>query len=439
MNIDKKMLDLFEKKYLKDKTNIVIQNAVAKVGPNDASFNNEIPRKHSFEFSVETKKAGITNQKRSGRCWIFSTFNVMKAKILETLNIESFEFSQNFIHFYDKLEKANSLLSFLVENPKLEVDSRLFTTLFKDTTSDGGYWGFIPSLISKYGICPKSAMPETFSSSNTSQMNSILQYLTANAMVQIQKMQNEDKPKEEILKVKNDSLYNIYETLVKCLGMPPKKFNYEYRDKDKNFKRIENITPLEFLKKYSNDEYLELVDLVDDPRKEHPKNSTIQYKYWKSVNEAPNVSNVNVSLEVMKKATIASLKDNKPVWFGCDVAAFSDNKSGIFDVDLFDFKTTFNLKNLLSKEERVKYYVSPVSHAMTFVGVNLDEKGNPISWEVENSWGDEVGKKGYYSMSDKWFDEFNFEVVVNKKYVDSEILNKAKTNVIELEPWDPMV
>lgn len=439
MNIDKNLLENFAKKYAKDKTNLVIQNAVAKVGPNEVSFNNEVLRNHSFQFSVETKKAGITNQKKSGRCWIFATFNVMKTKILESLKVEEFEFSQNFIHFYDKLEKTNSLFNIAIENPSFTIDTRLFTTLYKDPVSDGGYWGFIPNLISKYGICPKSAMPETFSSSNTYQMNTILHYVTINTIVDIKKAQENKESSESILKIKNDGLYTIFQVLVKSLGMPPKKFTYEYRDKDKNYQKIENITPLEFLKKYTDSEYLDLVDLVDDPRPEHAKNSTINYKYWKSVSEAPVVNNINVSLDVMKKATIASLKDNKPVWFGCDVGAYSDNKTGIFDTKLFNYEEVFNFQNKLNKEERVRYFVSPVSHAMTFVGVNLDDKGNPITWEVENSWGDEVGKKGYYSMTDEWFDKYNFEVVVNKKYVDQSILEEAKDKIIELEPWDPMV
>ncbi len=439
MNIDKNLLENFAKKYAKDKTNLIIQNAVAKVGPNEVSFNNEVLRNHSFQFSVETKKAGITNQKKSGRCWIFATFNVMKTKILESLKVEEFEFSQNFIHFYDKLEKANSLFNIAIENPSFTIDTRLFTTLYKDPVSDGGYWGFIPNLISKYGICPKSAMPETFSSSNTYQMNTILHYVTINTIVDIKKAQENKESSESILKIKNDGLYTIYQVLVKSLGMPPKKFTYEYRDKDKNYQKIENITPLEFLKKYTDSEYLDLVDLVDDPRPEHAKNSTINYKYWKSVSEAPVVNNINVTLDVMKKATIASLKDNKPVWFGCDVGAYSDNKTGIFDTKLFNYEEVFNFQNKLNKEERVRYFVSPVSHAMTFVGVNLDDKGNPITWEVENSWGDEVGKKGYYSMTDEWFDKYNFEVVVNKKYVDQSILEQAKDKIIELEPWDPMV
>ncbi|MGP1451336.1 MAG: C1 family peptidase [Metamycoplasmataceae bacterium] len=439
MNIDKNLLENFAKKYAKDKTNLIIQNAVAKVGPNEVSFNNEVLRNHSFQFSVETKKAGITNQKKSGRCWIFATFNVMKTKILESLKVEEFEFSQNFIHFYDKLEKTNSLFNIAIENPSFTIDTRLFTTLYKDPVSDGGYWGFIPNLISKYGICPKSAMPETFSSSNTYQMNTILHYVTINTIVDIKKAQENKESSESILKIKNDGLYTIFQVLVKSLGMPPKKFTYEYRDKDKNYQKIENITPLEFLKKYTDSEYLDLVDLVDDPRPEHAKNSTINYKYWKSVSEAPVVNNINVSLDVMKKATIASLKDNKPVWFGCDVGAYSDNKTGIFDTKLFNYEEVFNFQNKLNKEERVRYFVSPVSHAMTFVGVNLDDKGNPITWEVENSWGDEVGKKGYYSMTDEWFDKYNFEVVVNKKYVDQSILEEAKDKIIELEPWDPMV
>ncbi|WP_406618195.1 aminopeptidase C [Mycoplasmopsis lipophila] len=439
MNIDKNLLENFAKKYAKDKTNLIIQNAVAKVGPNEVSFNNEVLRNHSFQFSVETKKAGITNQKKSGRCWIFATFNVMKTKILESLKVEEFEFSQNFIHFYDKLEKANSLFNIAIENPSFTIDTRLFTTLYKDPVSDGGYWGFIPNLISKYGICPKSAMPETFSSSNTYQMNTILHYVTINTIVDIKKAQENKESSESILKIKNDGLYTIYQVLVKSLGMPPKKFTYEYRDKDKNYQKIENITPLDFLKKYTDSEYLDLVDLVDDPRPEHAKNSTINYKYWKSVSEAPVVNNINVTLDVMKKATIASLKDNKPVWFGCDVGAYSDNKTGIFDTKLFNYEEVFNFQNKLNKEERVRYFVSPVSHAMAFVGVNLDDKGNPITWEVENSWGDEVGKKGYYSMTDEWFDKYNFEVVVNKKYVDQSILEEAKDKIIELEPWDPMV
>lgn len=432
--INKELLTKFSKKFNENSTNNVIKHAIANVGINDASIVKEVLNRHTFEFSDETKKGEITNQKRSGRCWMFSALNVLRVGTMEKLNVETFEFSQAYLQFYDKLEKANTFLHYVIETKDLPLTDRLVAHIMYGGAEDGGYWNFFVGLATKYGVVPKEVMPETYHSSNTDVLNEVLDLRLKKAASLIRK----SKTIEEAEKIKEDALYQVYNICVKALGLPPEKFTYEYRDKDKKFVRISDITPKEFMEKYAKDDLLAKVELVQDPREENEKGRLYQVPYTCSVLEHGPYTFLNVTLEELKKVTIASIKDGAPVWFGCDVGRFSDRKKGILDSELFDYDNTLTELGEFTKKDRLINYSSFMTHAMTFVGVDLDENGKPKMWEVENSWGDEVGKKGIFSMTDKWFDDHNYSVVVDKKYISDEFKGGLDKEPIILEYFDPL-
>lgn len=432
--IDSKLLKKFEQKFDENSVNNVIKNAISNVGINDSSIVKEVLNKHTFEFSDETKKGQITNQKRSGRCWMFSALNVLRVNTMEKLNVETFEFSQAYLQFYDKLEKANTFLHYVTETKDLPLTDRLVSHIMHGGAEDGGYWNFFVGLATKYGVVPKEVMPETYHSSNTDVLNEVLDLRLKKAASLIRKA----KTLKEASKIKEDALYQVYNICVKALGMPPKKFTYEYRDKDKKFIRISDITPKKFMEKYAKDDLLAKIELVQDPREENEKGRLYQVPYTCSVLEHGPYTFLNVTLEELKKVTIASIKDGAPVWFGCDVGRFSDRKKGILDSELYDYDNTLTELGEFTKKDRLLNYSSFMTHAMTFVGVDLDENGAAKMWEVENSWGDEVGKKGIFSMSDKWFDDHNYSVVVDKKYISDEFKKGLDKDVIVLEYFDPL-
>lgn len=432
--IDNKMLKEFESKFNQDKTNLVITPAIRNYGIDSASLQNDVLNKHNFVFSDEISTGEITNQKRSGRCWMFSGLNVIRIKTMEKLNVESFEFSESYLQFYDKIEKANSFLEYIEQTKDLDISDRLVKHVMELNSVDGGYWSFFVGLINKYGIVPKAVMPETYHSSDTSDLNYVLDMRLKKAAMQIRNATS----KEEIENIKKDALYQVYNICVKAIGMPPKQFTYEYRDKDKNFVRIENISPLEFKEKYVEDGIKDKIVILADPRKDKEKGRLYELEYATSVLEYGSSTHLNVDIEEMKNAIISSIKDKNAVWFGCDVGRDSHRKKGVMDIDLYNYDNTLTNLGTFTKEERLVNYASQLTHAMVFIGVNLDENSKAKYWKVENSWGDENGKKGIFSMSDRWFDEHCYEAVVDKKYLSEETLKGLEKEVIKLDYYDPL-
>ncbi|RMA77473.1 bleomycin hydrolase [Metamycoplasma subdolum] len=438
--IDEKLIKKFEQKYLKDTKNLVVENAIIKNGIRMASINNEAVKKHTFNFSNETKIGSITDQKFSGRCWIFAALNVCRSKIIEELNLESFEISQNYINFYDLLEKANVYLNFidkhLQENKKILPDDRLFRLYNDVSVPDGGYWEFFVAIIEKYGVCPKEFMIETFESEKN---HDLLTQLDWRMKAYAKKMEKAFKDNLDLDEIKKEALEDAYNILVKSLGHPPKTFTLEYYDKDKKFHRLDEMSPVEFYKKYVGETLKNKVDLIADPRDKFPKNRLLHSQYIKNVYEDDGVNAINISLQDMKQALINSIKDGNACWFGCDVSTFSHTKLGILDPSLYNYDLTLTKTPEFCKKDRFEMRASLISHAMNMVGVNLDKDGKALNWKVENSWGEEVGKKGIFSMSDEWFDEYNYQAIVDKKYLPKEVLDAFNKPVIELDPFDPII
>ncbi len=436
--IEQKIIDNFKNKFKSDKANLTIAGAIAKVGINEASLNNNTIRNHNHMFSVKTKRGDITSQKQSGRCWMFAALNTARIDTMKKYNLKTLEFSQNYTLFWDKIERANYVLDCLIDTIEEERDSRVVAFLLANPLEDGGQWDMFKAILDKYGVVPKDHMPETFHSSNTYAMN---QYLTSMIRFFASQFRDEYKKSKDVEKLKamkEDMLYKIYNVLVKALGNPPEKVNFEYEDKDEKYGRLPEMSPQDFFKEVVNWDLKDKISIINVPTEDKPYGKNYTVKYLGNVVEAGGVSYLNVPNEIMKQAAIDSLKNGEAVWFGCDVGKLSHGKLGIMDKDLYNYELTLDYYPEWDKAKRLDYYESQLTHAMVFTGVNLDKDGKALTWEVENSWGDELGKKGMFSMSDEWFDTFMYQIMIDKKYLPKEWQDKLDAELVELKPWDPM-
>jgi bleomycin hydrolase len=439
--ISKELLKNFSEDYCKDWRSKIVSNAIIKNGINNTALNRDSIIKMQHTFSEEIKTGKITDQKKSGRCWLFAGLNKLRYAIAQKLDLnlsekEGFELSQAYLMFWDKLEKANYFLESIIETRREKTDSRLVMWLLNDPMQDGGQWDMFINLVEKYGIVPQYVMPESFHSSDSSLMDKILNL----KLRECSKVLREDlKEREEReLRVKKEGMIKeFYALLCHFLGEPPKVFDFEYRDKKNNFHRDRNLTPLKFYKKYSSVKVSDYISIINAPTKDKPFGKTYTVKYLGNVKEGRKVLYLNLKIEELKELAISQLKDKEPVWFGCDVGQMLGTKAGIMDLDLYNYKEVLDISFDLSKADRLNYGDSLLTHAMVFTGVNLVED-SPNRWKVENSWGKDNGKNGFFVMSDEWFNQFMYQVVVNKKYLSEEFLAALEKTPIELEPWDPM-
>lgn len=393
MTITKDTLQQFQKEYESNPNNAVIEGAIAQVGITEASVDNTVLRRHPFTFSHVTEKGEITNQKASGRCWMFSALNTARIETMHKLNVKTFEFSQNYTLFWDKLEKSNYFLESILETVEEPVDSRLVMHLLLAPVQDGGQWDMFAGILEKYGAVPKSVMPETFHSSNTRDLNTQLTSKLRENAYTLRMAHEKGADANELTALKNEMLSHIYSILVKALGPVPTKFTYEYRDADETFHRIEDITPVDFFQQYVGWNLEDKISLINAPTDTKPMDKLYTVKYLGTVKELFPIRYLNVPLDVMKKAAIRSIQDGEPVWFGCDVGKMSLRKQGIMDLHAYQYEKTLDGISALTKGQRLDYGDSLLTHAMVFTGVNLDADGNPLTWQVENSWGDEPGQR----------------------------------------------
>ena len=436
--IDARMLERFEQGYAARPELNVMSNAVSRTALPDAAFVPAAAAKLRMDFSVLVKTNNITNQKQSGRCWMFSTLNVLRQRVIAKCDLEDFSFSPTYLAFYDKLEKANLFLENILHFADQDLTDRETYTLLGNPLPDGGQWDMLCNLIEKYGVVPKTAYPESKASSGSREMDMTLtEKLREDACI-LRKLHKEGKDLDELHARKTRMLGEIYRLLCICLGEPPKTFTFEYRDKDNNFHREEGLTPKSFFEKYVGVDLSDYVSLINAPTEDKPYGRSYTVQYLGNVKEGSAVRYLNLPIEELKKAAIAQMKDGQPVWFGCDVGKHSERDSGIMDLDIRGLEDLLDTQFTMTKAERLDYGQSLMTHAMVFQGVNLDENGKPNRWRVENSWGKEPGKDGYYLMTDRWFDEYMYQVVVNKKYLTAEQIAAYEAEPIALEPWDPM-
>ncbi len=431
-------LENFEKKFDADRANRVAMNAVVATGIAESAKNYETERYIPNEFSISLDRPEITDQKRSGRCWMFAALNVLRTEVIKNTGMETFELSQNYTAFYDKLEKANYFLENILATLDEPTDGRLIAHLLQNPINDGGQWDMLCNVVEKYGVVPKYAMPESVDSSDTRASGEyVTEKLREDACI-LRTAYTEGKSAAELRAMKEEMVETIYNMFCICFGKPPKKFTFEYRDKDRNFHRDENLTPKAFYEKYVGVKLSDYISLINAPTADKPYYRSYGVEYLGNVAEGRPVRYVNLPIAELKNAAIAQLRDGNPVWFGSDVGQRSDRNSGMMDLNTYAVEDLFKTKFSMTKAQRLDYSQSLMTHAMVFRGVNLDEAGKPNRWQVENSWGKEPGRDGYFVMNDSWFDEYVYQVVVDRKYLSKEILDAYDSDPIMLKPWDPM-
>lgn len=418
---------------------MLAMNAVCGTPVEQVALDREAFNRIDRTFSVHLPENKATHQKASGRCWLFAALNTFRPIAIQAMNLEpEFELSQNYLLFWDKLEKANYFLENILATLDEPIGTRLLDHLLQAPIQDGGQWHMFVNLVKKYGVVPKRFMPETDSSSSTGRMNGIITGQLRAFACALRDAYGEGDSHEALRERKEEMVGAIYRMLAIHLGEPPREFEWQWRDKDKEFHRAGTLTPQEFYDKYIGVDLDSQVCLIHDPRPLHRTMRSYTVKFLGNVVGGEPILYVNVDAQTMKKAAIAQLQAGSPVWFGCDVGKFLLRKEGVMDQALFDFRSVYGIDGGLTKAERLQYGESMMTHAMVFTGVDLNEKGEPTRWRVENSWSDENGDKGFFQMSDAWFDEFMYEVVVDGKYLEPEVLEVVKQTPIELDPWDPM-
>jgi bleomycin hydrolase len=436
-SVELKDLDVFEKAFDKDPKNAVSQQAASRVGIKEASINLALSGKLTYAYSLEVEPGKVTNQRQSGRCWMFAATNVLRFEVMKNLNLENMELSQTYPFFFDKLEKSNYFLESILKTLDEPLSGRLVAFLLTDPLGDGGQWDMFVNLVNKYGVCPKSAMPETFSSTKSLDMDKALTKKLREFASVLRTLHEKGMDAAYLRGKKDEMLAVIYRMLVISLGKPPKTFTFEARDKEKKFVRISNITPKEFYQKYVKLNLADYVSVINAPTGDKPYLKSFTVKFLGNVVGGNVVRYLNLPVKELKRLAIAQLKDKDAVWFGSDVGQSSTRDSGYLDLDAYKMEDLFSTHFALTKAERLDYGESKMTHAMTLVGVNLNEKDEPLTWKVENSWGEDTGDKGMYAMGDDWFSEYVYQVVVNKKYLTKEELAAYQDSPIELEPWDP--
>ena len=411
-------------------------NALTKHNVKDVAFTNRGLEEAQFAFSVNVPTMEVTNQKQSGRCWIFAALNLFREEIAEKCNIEKFELSQNYIAFWDKFEKINFFYESMIELADRPLTDRLVIYLLDSGIGDGGQWNMLVNLVEKYGLVPKAAMQETFQSSHTRDMNRLINTLLRKGALDLRKAYSEGS---DVMQVKEKYLLDAYRLLSMCFGVPPKSFDFEYTDKDDAYHIDRGLTPIEFAGKYTSlNLRSDYVGIINSPTEDKPFYQQITIDYLGNVAGAPPVTYLNLPMEELKDLIVRQLQDGKPVWFGSDVGSMGERSMGIWSDKIYDFDGTLGIDFSMTKEERLNIRESAMNHAMVITGVNLDENGVPNRWKIENSWSDQNGEKGYYVMNAGWFDKFVYQAVIEKSYLDEKQLEALQTEPMHFMPWDPM-
>jgi bleomycin hydrolase len=411
------------------------QNAVTRVTVDDVAIDREIVNAidHSLSTTLDDWKA--TNQEKSGRCWLFAGLNLLRVGVMRQTGIKDFEFSQNHLLFWDKLERANYFLEAVIETADRDLDDRTVAFLLETVAGDGGQWNMFAALVAKHGLVPKGYMPETQSSSDTRRMNSVLRYQLRQGARAVRAavaggLDAARAAKGEVMRV-------VYRILCIHLGTPPERFDWQWTDKDKEFHRDGVLTPQEFAARYVDLPVSEYVCLVNDPRPSSPLGRTFTVEYLGNVIGGPPVSYLNVGLQVIKDTAAAAIAGGEPVWFGCDVGKMMSGDYAYWDAALYDLPLVYDAAFDLDKAARLAYHESAMTHAMLFTGVDVLD-GCPRRWRVENSWGTDLGQDGFYTMDDSWFDQYVFEIAARKSALPADLQRALDAAPIVLPAWDPM-
>lgn len=420
--------------------NDVIRRAVVKNGIYNASFNQSVVNANMPIFSIDLDTGKVANQKQSGRCWMFAALNTMRHDIKDRFHVsDEFQLSQSYTLFWDKFEKANYFYENILKTATESLDSRRVSFLLTTPQQDGGQWDMMVSIIEKYGVVPQAIYPESSSSSATKELNSTLNTLLRHDATVLRNLVANQATEKDIADMRNSMLANVYRLLSLTLGEPPVKFDFEYRDELNNFHVEYQISPQDYYKKFVGWDLGEYVSVINAPTIDKPYNATYNVEMLGNVIGGRDVKHLNVDVNKMKNLAIEQLKDGQSVWFGVDMGPQVDRDSGLMANNIFSTDELFSVNSSMTKAQRLDYGQSLMTHAMVLTGVDLDEAGKPKKWKVENSWGEKVGKKGYFTMSDEWMSEYAYQIVVEKKYLDSKLVDIYENATPKLlAPWDPM-
>ena len=412
-----------------------VRNALASNPLSAVAVNAENLAMMDTHFSDVVKTEGITDQKSSGRCWLFTGLNVLRAKMIEKYDLGDFYLSQNYLFFYDQLEKSNLFLQAIIDTRNLPWDDRTVYWLLRNPLSDGGQFTGVSNLIMKYGMVPAEVMPETYSANNTSQMAGLIKRKLREYALEIR--ENAGMKEKALGNRKEEMLSEIYRMLVYFLGEPPVSFEWSMWDRNGNLLSTKEYTPKSFYDEYIGEDLEDnYIMVMNDPSREYGKVYEIEYD--RHVYDGHNWLFVNLPIEKIKEMAIASIKGGCAMYFSCDVGKFLDSRRGTLNLDNYDYSSLLGTDFGMDKAERIRTYDSGSTHAMTLIAVDIDENGYPVKWMVENSWGPAAGYQGKLIMTDEWFDEYMFRVVVEKQFVPEDVMKMMKQQPIKLPPWDPM-
>ena len=430
--IDAAMMQQIREGYRGKASDKAVKNALASTPISTLAKNGDNLAMCDTHFRYKVKTKGITDQKSSGRCWLFTGLNVLRAKMIVKHDLKEFEFSQNYLSFYDLLEKSNLFLQGIIDTRELPLDDRKVEWLLKNPIGDGGQFTGVSNLITKYGAVPNSAMPETYQSNNTRDMRMILSLKLREYALKLREAR-----KGELKELKTAMLTNIYDILVKCLGVPPTEFSWtRYNSKGERVS-TKSYTPQSFYAEFVGEDLENnYVMLMNDPTREYGKVYEIDYD--RHTYDGDNWLYINLPIERIKEVAMASIKDNTAMYFSCDVGKFFDRKRGVLDISNLDYASLFATEFPMDKKQRVSTFASGSSHAMTLIAVDTDKDGKTTKWMVENSWGANSGYRGNVIMTDEWFNEYMFRLVAERKYVPEDILKLLEQKPIMLPAWDPM-
>lgn len=414
-----------------------LRTALAGTSINQLAKNPNNPASSDTYFSHSVPSKGITDQQSSGRCWLFTGMNVMRAKMIKKYNLGAFQFSQSYSFFYDQLEKSNLFLQAVIDNAKKPMDDKLVEWLFKNPLSDGGTFCGVQDVMMKYGAVPAEVMPESYNANNTSRMSAIIALKLREYGLALRQGAAQGQKPAVLEKRKVEMLGTIYRILSTCLGEPPTTFKWTMKDANGRPVSTKEYTPKSFYDEYVGEDLKNnYVMLMNDPSRPYHRTYTIdmdRHSY-----DGAQWTYLNLPIEEIKPLAIASIKDSTMMYFSCDVGKFYDSKTGVLCTENFDYATLFDTDFPLDKADRIRTFASASSHAMTLMAVDLDAEGKPTKWMVENSWGPNSGVKGHLIMTDKWFDEYMFRVVVEKRFVPEKLLKLYNHEPTRLPAWDPL-
>lgn len=389
-------------------------------------------------FSLDLTKDKVSDQKASGRCWMFAALNTFRHKMIAGFQLEDFELSQAHTFFWDKYEKSNWFLEQVIATADQELTSRKVKFLLDTPQQDGGQWDMVVSLFEKYGVVPKSVYPESISSSNSRELNQILNKLLRQDAQILRELVAEGANSSELQTKKEELLQEVFNFLAINLGLPPRQFDFSYRDKDNHFHSESGLTPLTFYQKYVDLKLDDYVSIINAPTADKPYGRSYTVEMLGNVVGSKPVRYLNVEMNRLKELAIAQMQIGETVWFGSDVGQSSNRKAGIMAEGMHDFTASMDIRLTQDKAGRLDYSESLMTHAMVLTGVDLDENGKAKKWKVENSWGEKVGNKGYFVASDAWMDEYTYQIVVRKEFLTAAELAAYEAEPLVLSPWDPM-